>query len=314
MNKLGILILFVFTSLFISCKQVNSDRKSEGQPIVESIKLFAQARPGGEHFDFDMPIDKGLDDLEFSERANIDIDSNELILGVSLSDEQIAIPIKYLSGFEVANLSIEDENFLVTWCPLVGSARIFEGEIGGDKSGFDFGRGLIDNNLLIVDRKTHSVWNQLSCKAVNGDLEGERLSPIATIQSTWSFWVAKYPNTKVLINRDTSDAVFPQFVYQKPYYNTWIPGEEYPESDGSHKIKYLGLGLELQDSSAFFSFEKLFQKHSPISYTLNNQDLEIHFKRDGLTAWVTNSNGEMIPSAVVYNWAWDSFFPESRKY
>ncbi len=314
MNKVSILILILFTSLLFACKQGNSDRKSEEQPKVESIKLFAQARPGGEHFDFDMPIDKGLDDLEFADQATIDIDSNELIIGVSLADEQLAIPIKYLSGFEVANLSVKDENYLVTWCPLVGSARIFEGEIGGDHSGFDFGRGLIDNNLLIIDRKTHSVWNQLSCKSVKGDLEGERLNPIATVQSTWSFWVNKYPNTKILINRDTSDAVFPQFVYQKPYYNTWIPGEKYPESDGSHKIKNIGLGIELQDSSAFFSFEKLFQETSPISYTMNNQELNIHFDQNGLTAWVTKSRGEMIPSTVVYNWAWHNFFPESRRY
>ena len=256
MNKVNILILLVVLSLSITCKQGHSDGKSEEQSKVESIKLIAQARPGGEHFDFDMPIDKGLDHLEFSDRANIDIDSNELIIGVSLPGEQLAIPIKYLSGFEVANLSIEDENFLVTWCPLVGSARIFEGEIGGDKSGFDFGRGLIENNLLIIDRKTNSVWNQLSCRSVHGELKGERLTPIATIQSTWSFWVDKYPNTRILINRDTSEAVFPQFVYEKPYYNTWTPGEGYPEANESHQITNLGLGIELQDSSAFFSFYK----------------------------------------------------------
>ena len=87
---------------------------------------------------FNMPIDKGLDKLEIIESVNLELDNDELIVGMSFNNSQIAIPIKYLSGFEVANLSLQTDNFLLTWCPLVGSARIFEGEINGDKSGFDF--------------------------------------------------------------------------------------------------------------------------------------------------------------------------------
>lgn len=314
MNKVKIFLVFLVSVFLFACQRGNPNKTANEQPKVESIKLFAQARPGGEYFDFDMPIDKGLDKLEVAEPTYVEIDSNELVLGVSFDDIQLAVPIRYLSGFEVANLTMNDQNFLLTWCPLVASARIFEGEINGDNSGFDFGRGLVDNNLLIVDRKTNSVWNQLSCKSIKGELEGQRLTPIISFQSTWDFWKHKYPDTKLLINKDTSNAVFPDEVYNKPYYNTWIPGKEHSGSEGIHLIKNLGLGIELEDSAAFFSFKELFQMDSPIAYKLNNKELEIHFDKAGLAAWVTDSNGKMIPSTVVYNWAWNNFFPKSRIY
>jgi hypothetical protein len=314
MNKVNFLFIFMTSIFLLACNKGGSDKNTNQKSKVKSVKLYAQSRPGGEHFDFDMPIDKGLDHLELTKPENVEIDSNELVLGVSFGDKQFAVPIRYLSGFEVANLSLNGEHFLVTWCPLVGSARIFEGEINGDQSGFDFGRGLIENNLLIVDRKTNSVWNQLSSKSVKGDLEGERLTPIVSLQSTWGFWRSKYPDTNILFNRDTSNAVFPNNVFSKPYYNTWIPGEEYPENDGSHLIKNLGLGVELGDSSAFFPFQELFQKDSPIVYNLDNKKLEIHFDKAGLAAWVNTSNGKMIPSTVAYNWAWSNFYPESKIY
>lgn len=296
-----------------SCKQNKTINNDTSYVKGDSIKIFAQARPGGEPFDFNMPIDQGLDKLEITDPSNTDLDSNELVLGISIENVQIAVPIKYLSGFEVANLKLESNIYLLTWCPLVGSARVFEGEINGDKLGFDFGRGLKDNNLLIVDRKTKTVWNQLSYTAIEGELEGERLSPRPSIQSTWAFWKNKYPNTKVVINRDTTNAVFPQFVLQKPYYNTWLPGNEFP-NNSDHQIQNLGLGIDLSNSAIFFPLERLFEENSPVSYKLKDEELIIHFDILGLTAWAEDTNGNIISGTIVYDWAWSNFYPNTKIY
>ena len=258
-----------------------------------------------------MPIDKGLDRLEILKAEKTEIRDEELVLGFTIGEKELAIPIKYLSGFEVANLTVDSNKYLLTWCPLVGSARIFEGEINGDLSGFDFGRGLRNNNLLIVDRKTNSVWNQLSCRAIEGELKGARLRTLPSIQSTWAFWNSKYPDSEAIINRDTSNAVFPQFVLQEHQYSTWIPGEDYPRNQG-HDLKRLGLGLELNNSAAFFALEELFKKESPVKYNLDGEEVLIYFDKDGLTAWVEDGAGKMLSSTLVYDWAWKNFFPETK--
>ena len=166
-----------------------------------------------------MPVDLGLNSLKITKQAKAILDNNELVLGIVIGNTPIAVPIKVLSGFEVANLRIASDNYLLTWCPLVGSARVFNGKIKEDTLGFDFGRGLIDNNLLLVDRRTKTVWNQLSNEAVQGVLKGEKLSPYPSIQSTWEFWKGRYPKTKVVMSTDTSNAVFPESVLRKQYYN-----------------------------------------------------------------------------------------------
>lgn len=300
--------------LLVGCQLSQDSSQEASTPKATSIKLLAQARPGGEAFDFDMPIDKGLDKLHIAHPDTLTMEKNEIVLGIEIEGQALAIPLYYLSGFEVANLFMDSQNYLLTWCPLVGTARIFEGEIQGDRSGFDFGRGLVENNLLIVDRKTQTVWNQLSCKAIKGEQEGEHLAPLASIQSTWEFWQRLHPDTKVLINTDTTEAVFPTEVYKKQFYHLWEPGKRRGFSDGSHKTRNLGLGIELGTASVFFPFEKLFQETSPLAYTLDGQELQIHFDAEGLTAWAENSDQEIIPNAIVYNWAWKNFFPESEGY
>ncbi len=304
-------ITLVITS---SCKKkVSPPVETSKDTKTKTIKLFAQSRPGGEPFDFDMPIDLGLDKLEFIDPDNVEIDSTDLIIGIALKDIELAVPLTYLSGFEVANLFLESNNYLVTWCPLVGTARIFEGNINGDNQGFDFGRGLVDNNLLIVDRKTQSVWNQLSCKAIKGKLKGDNLNPLPTVQSTWSFWKKKYPNTKLLINKDTTNAVFPSLVFQKQFYNTWEPGQPYPENN-EHLTDNLGLGIQVGTSSTFFSFDTLFEMDSPHEYYIENKKILVYSNKSGLTAWAEDEEGNMIPGAIVYDWAWQKFYPRTENY
>ncbi|MEM1220458.1 MAG: DUF3179 domain-containing (seleno)protein, partial [Bacteroidota bacterium] len=240
------------------------------------------------------------------------LDDREIILGIDLGDTKLALPMYYMSGFEVANLFLDSTNYLLTWCPLVGSARMYEGDLQGDRSGFDFGRGLKENNLLIIDRKTNSVWNQLSCKAIEGELEGQRLEPLGTVQSTWGFWREKYPESKLLINRDTSNAVFPTEVYKREYYTDWKPGTPYPENLSEHNIKLLGLGLEREQASVFFPLDYLSTQTSPLNYRLREENLVIHFDVEGLTAWAESPSGDLLPSTMVYDWAWENFFPESE--
>lgn len=278
---------------------------------VRKITVFAQNRPFGEPLEFDMQIDSALDKLEFVNPDDVFLDSTDLVIGLLLEESQVAIPLTYMSAFEVANFSTNSNSFLVTWCPIVGSARIFEGGVANKKQGFDFGRGLYNNNLLVVDRNTETVWNQLSGQAIHGELQGDYLTPLPSIQCTWSFWRNKYPSTKVAINKDTTGAIFPESVGEKPYYNNWQPGDGRPKPNDFHQTGTLGIGISIDSSSVFLPFENLFSKQSPIDYKLNDELISIHFNKDGITAWAEDGNGNMIPSAIVYNWAWKSFYPNT---
>ena len=52
--------------------------------------------------------------------------------------------------------------------------------VGEQEVTFDFAEGLLQNNLLFVDRETSSIWSQLHGQAVSGPLEGTPLQVVAS--------------------------------------------------------------------------------------------------------------------------------------
>lgn len=308
--------IIVVLTFALSCTQEKKNNESPEESLEttkdETIKIIAQRRPGGEATEIDLLTSKGLDNLQFANISDTEIDDSDLVIGIDLGETGIAVPIVYLDAYEVANLSYEANDYLLTWCPTVGSARIFEGKADGTVCKFDFGRALRDNNLLVVDRRTRSVWNQLSGEAIHGTLQGEKLTPLPTIQTTWGFWKNKYPDTKLLVNTDTTGAIFQ--ASDKVLYRNWKPGDGRPIPNENHQLENLGIGIELDNSSVYFPFQTLFEEDSPIPYEIENQIINIHFNEAGLTAWAEDKDGNMITSSIVYDWAWLTFFPDTKTF
>ncbi len=308
--------LFSFILIASSCKQNKAAQDGtsaeENKNPEETINIIAQQGPFQDPMEFEMEIKKTTDKLEFIHPDDLQIDTTDLVIGMTAGESQIAIPLSHLSAFEVANFTNGVENFSITWCPIVGTARVFESNSAN--SGFDIGWGLNNNNLLLVDRKTKTVWNQLSGEAIHGKRKGEHLSSNPTIQTTWGFWKEKYPQTKLLIIKDTTNAVFPEFVNESPHYNNWKPGDGRPETKNVHETETLGLGIEMTNSSVYFPLEVLFKEKSPITYSINGENIKVFFNQSGLTAWVESSEGDILPSVIAYNWAWKSFYPNTIIY
>ena len=53
--------------------------------------------------------------------------------------------------------------------------------------------------LVMYDRKTRSLWSQVSGKAVAGPRAGEQLQEIPSEQTTWKQWKTRHPDTLVLV-------------------------------------------------------------------------------------------------------------------
>lgn len=312
MNNIKWIYVVTVLIALISCK--DGERKVENMVTEvnpKTIKIVAQQRPFGESLEFDMTVKNALENLEFANEEEVKIDSLDLVIGIPLENTQIAIPLSCMSAFEVANFTIDSNSLSITWCPIVGTARVFESD---NNSGFDFGFGLNKNNLLIVDRETNTVWNQLSGNGILGELKGDKLNSVSTIQCTWGFWKDKYPSTRLLISKDTANAVFPQFLDEVPRYIDWEPGDGKPNYEDIHQIGALGLGVELGNSSIYFPFERLFRENSPVDWEIEKSMFKVYFDESGLTAWVEDTGGVMVPSTIAYSWAWKLFYPDSKIY
>ena len=173
----------------------------------------------------------------------------------------------------------------------------------GEEFTFDFGAGLIQDNLVIVDRETHSVWSQLMGKAVSGAMENTPLQTIPTLQTTWGFWRERHPDTRVSVREDSEG---------RPYsYQPFTPGEQRQRGIG-HDVSTLGMGLVIEGDAWFFPLRSLDERSTPFEMEVGGQTVTVHYSERGRTAWVEDTAGTMLVTALAYEPRWMAIFPESN--
>ena len=75
-------------------------------------------------------------------------------------DDQRFYPYAILNWHEIVNDEIAGEYVAVTFCPLCGSAIVFDRRIDGEVYSFGVSGKLYQSNLLMYDDKTESLWSQ----------------------------------------------------------------------------------------------------------------------------------------------------------
>ncbi|RMH16914.1 MAG: DUF3179 domain-containing protein [Acidobacteria bacterium] len=176
---------------------------------------------------------------------------------------------------------------------------------------FDFGEGLVNDNLLVVDRETSSVWSQLDGGAISGPLAGTPLPVVPSVQATWRFWRHRHPETRVWVPEDGDG---------RPYlYRNRRPGKRRPKTRPvEHDVAVLGLGLAFGDEAVFFPFRALERAarrgRLPLRLSIGGQEVVVHYDGEGLTAWAEDPQGNLLPGVLAYRFGWLDFHPESSIY
>jgi len=124
------------------------------------------------------------------------------VVGVEIDGEARAYPLAVLVWHELANDTLGGTPILVSYCPLCGTALVFDRRLDGEPHGFGVSGLLYKSDLLMYDRQTESLWSQIRAEAVTGPLEGRRLELLRSRIEPWSAWRKRHPETTVL-SRDT---------------------------------------------------------------------------------------------------------------
>ena len=135
------------------------------------------------------------------------------VIGFLVGERVLAIPHNILWWHEVINLNLPEGEFLVTYCPLTGSAMAFDRSPAG---GVDFGVSglLFRNNLIMFDRvDPPTVWPQMMGTGVCGPKKGTVLPRLTVTEMTWRAWQDRYPDTEVV----SSETGWPRDYTVYPY-------------------------------------------------------------------------------------------------
>jgi hypothetical protein len=127
------------------------------------------------------------------------------VLAIEIGTETVAYPYELLSQEFAVNDIVAGEEIAVFWSPGTASALdaalIADGNDVG--TAVSYRRRLNDSVLTffydgknIVDNETGSTWDILG-NAISGELTGNHLEPVISVNHFWFSWVAFRPETRV---------------------------------------------------------------------------------------------------------------------
>lgn len=243
---------------------------------------------------------------------------SERVLGVAINNSYRAYPIRYLNIHEVVNDRIEDQHFTVSFCPLCGSGVLFATNINladGKTAELNFGvSGLLYNSdLLMYDRNTQSLWSQISAEAISGPMVATKLPILPVWHTTWASWQERHPQTQIM----HGDKRFAEAYKTNPYPN-------YKKNRGLYfsvtnkaprqfHPKEQVLGVNLSGISKAYPFIKL-RAYDKQCFTdkIADQTIRIEWDDANNSAWITDADGEPLPSLTSFWFAWFTFHPQTQ--
>ncbi|MFZ5903376.1 MAG: DUF3179 domain-containing protein [Chloroflexota bacterium] len=127
------------------------------------------------------------------------------VLTVDLNGKAVAYPYDVLEEVNVVNDTVDAQPVVIFWAEgtasaldarnipegrEVGSAVAYSRILDGATLDFEFKDG------MIFDRQTGSEWNIFGI-AIAGELQGEQLAPVVSINHFWFSWAAFRPDTRI---------------------------------------------------------------------------------------------------------------------
>ena len=128
--------------------------------------------------------------------------NREPVVAVTVSGEARAYPLQILTYHEIVNTSIGGKPVTVTFCPLCYSTLVFDRELDGVIYDFGVSGMLRHSDLVMYDRQTESLWQQILGKAIVGELNGKQLTIIPSQLISFEQFAETYPDASIL-SRET---------------------------------------------------------------------------------------------------------------
>jgi len=144
-------------------------------------------------------------------------------------------PQSILVWHQVVNEFIKGRGYVVTYCPISGAFAAYESRVDNVSLVFDAEGRLFDNNSVLIDRNTGSLWLQLAGIAFDGPLKGKGLKQLPVMWTDWKHARKAFPDAQVLAKprgmaRSYGRDPYGSYTAKDSYYqNEWV---YYPLTQG----------------------------------------------------------------------------------
>lgn len=147
------------------------------------------------------------------EEASKWLNAKEPVIVVELNGEARAYPIQILIWHLMVNDQIGETPVLVSYSVFCQSASVFDRRLNGAAREFGFAGMMRNSNLVMFDRESDSLWQQLTGESIAGVMTGAALPMLKSQVAPFDVFSRSYPNGKVL----SQDTGFTRKYGQNPY-------------------------------------------------------------------------------------------------
>ena len=137
-----------------------------------------------------------LEEPHFVPAAQARLRGGATVIGLEIDGQARAYPLARFK--EVVNDRVGDTPVLITWCPLCGTAIAFVRLVDGQEVEFGVSGKLHNSDLVLYDRTSFTLWQQITGQAVVGPLVPARLQMLPVDLGRWDHWRQRHPQTLVL--------------------------------------------------------------------------------------------------------------------
>jgi hypothetical protein len=269
------------------------------------------------------------------------VDSNRLVLGVSINSEAKAYPIRFLGYHHHIQDTVGGKSIMVTYCTVCRTGRVFEPIVNGKKESFRL-VGMDHFNAMLEDATTKSWWRQETGEAIAGKLKGQYLPEVFSTQTSLSEWLKLNPNSFIMQMDSSFIASYDTTTKYESGKSknsltrtdslswkdkSWVigvkDGKERKAYDWNQlkteriihdKINNTSLVVVLaNDNKSFFAFEN---PEGNSLFTLTNDTLlqhNHHYRIDG-KGIDTSFSLKPLPAYQEFWHSWQTFNPDTKKY
>ena len=188
--------LRIFFSVLILTGLVKSSWKRKWVPFIQLALIAAVIYMTN----FKMAADAMFQQpkqLIMAKTSENKVDSNRLVIGVTLNEQSKAYPIQYIGYHHHVQDTLAGKPILVTYCTVCRTGRVYEPIINGKHETFRL-VGMDHFNAMIEDATTKSWWRQATGEAITGKLKGTTLPELMSTQTSLAKWIELYPQTLIM--------------------------------------------------------------------------------------------------------------------
>jgi len=230
---------------------------------------------------------------------------DDLVITLSYKGEYRAYPSKILDHHEIVNDTVGGDPLAITWCPLCGSAVGIRRTVAGKTTEFGVSGVLYNSDLVLYDRATETLWDQIEAKGIVGSMTDEHLELIPVSMSRWAKWRGRHPETLVL----STDTGF-DYDYTKDRYADYRDSTRLfmPVSATDMRVhaKTVVFGFDLASGAVAYA-ESVLQDSGAYRHELNGEEAEITLHDDG-SVTMRHGNQTFYPTRLFW-FAWYTFHP-----